>query len=114
MKSAPSDINQDRYNVGNQRNRQDKFPEFARTPCPLQVLPSVKEGRAVDQEGEDVLLDKGRREESPRVVEDFGRNKRQVWDYRGVRTGHLHGRRQGIDCPPSRKIVEEGEGDEDD
>lgn len=107
----PQQIKRHNQHIGKHSNDDNKSRELARTPCPFQVFSAVEDGGQVEEDGEDVLFNKGGREEGPRIEEELRRNEGQVGNNDRRGQGWLP---RGADLAPSGDVVEEGEGEEAD
>lgn len=72
---CPQQIEWHDDHIGDDGDGDNEFGELPRTPGTLKVLAAIEEGSQVQKDGEDVLLDKGGREEGPWVVEESQGNE---------------------------------------
>ncbi|KAI7968829.1 hypothetical protein EIK77_002825 [Talaromyces pinophilus] len=105
--STPKDIYHNHQSIRDESNSQDEFSKFLRTPCSFEVFPAVEHRCSVDQNCEDVLLDKGRGEDSPWIIIEHRGNKREIWNDRSALRSC--GRRAVIELSPSCDVIQKGE-----
>lgn len=99
---SPDEIERNDQDIGNQRHGRHEFAELAGPPSPLEVLATIEDGRGIQKDGKDVLLDKGGCRESPGIVEETGGNEGQVGnEWRG-----LNAASGVIEFTPSGNVVE--------
>ena len=84
----PRDVDDHSSNIRGESYYQDKFPKFKRSPCAFQVFSAIKDCRACDDEGEDILLGKGGSKVHPRVEDGVLRNEDEEF---GVASDELAG-----------------------
>lgn len=112
---CPQQIEWHDDHIGDDGDGDNEFGELPRTPGTLKVLAAIEEGSQVQKDGEDVLLDKGGREEGPWVVEESQGNESQVGDDdRHSQLGFAGGATDAAYLAPSGDVVEQGKGEETD
>jgi hypothetical protein len=73
---SPGDVDWHSDEVWDQCRNEHHLAKLFGTPCPFQVFAAEKDGRAIDEEGEDVLLDQGSRQEGPGIEDGDCRDER--------------------------------------
>ena len=112
---CPQQIGRHDNHIGDDRDSDNEFGKLPRTPGTLKVLAAIEEGSQVQKDGENILFDKGGREEGPRIVEESQGNKSQVGDNnRRSQLGFAGGGTDTANLAPSGDVVEQGEGKETD
>lgn len=104
---CPQQIERHDNHIGEDGDGDNEFGKLPRTPGTLKVLAAVEEGGQVQKDGEDVLLDKGGREEGPWIVEESQGNESQVGNNDGrSQLGFAGSGTDAANLAPSGDVVE--------
>ena len=109
-KGAPNQMEGHNQGIWNQRDGDDEFGEFTGAPGALEVLAAVEERGAVQEDGEDILFDKGRGDQGPGVEDEARGDESEIGDDRG--DGGFSG--GGVHLTPSGDVVQQGKGEKAD
>lgn len=105
-KRSPDQINRDDQYVRDEGDGQNELAKLPGAPCAFEIFACVEQGCAVQEDGENVLLDKGRGEERPGIVVEHGRHQSQI----GHDRAFLGTAGRDIQLSPSGDIVQKGKG----
>lgn len=109
---SPQQIKRYDSDIRHERDSKNELGEFARTPGAFEILAAVEERGQIQEDSEDVLLDKGGAQESPGIEEKARGHESQIGHEN--RACFNRGISRSADLAPSSDVVEEGQGEERD